>query len=240
MVKANRDDFSEGTKRVIARRVNYMCSIPHCPLFTQKPHPTDTEDFFNLGTAAHITAASEGGPRFDPTMTSEQRKSADNGIWLCKKCADQIDLDPEVYTVELLRHWKRLAEEKTARRSSYNGDTIAQIIEDVNIAMEKLGQFLEYEATVPDPLLFATISDFNTRADEGLKRSSKIRAKYIREVSPYVENAVIKCRSILGDSDEIIKEMDERHLPESVAVNALGREEMYYILQKLKTKLSMW
>ncbi|MGA9189557.1 MAG: hypothetical protein WB014_13605 [Methanosarcina sp.] len=240
MAKTTRDDFNETTKRVIARRVNYICSIPHCPLFTQKPHPADTEDVLNLGTAAHITAASEGGPRFDPTMTPEQRKSADNGIWLCKKCADEIDLASEVYTVELLRYWKRLAEEKTARISSCNGDTITQIINDVNIAMDKLGQFLEYEATIPDPYLQSKISDFNTRVDEGMKHSSEIRAKYIREVSPYVGNAVIKCRSILGDSDEIIKEMDDRHLPESVAVNKLGREEMHYTLQKLKTKLSMW
>lgn len=240
MVKTGRDDFDKPTKGVIARRVNYMCSIPYCPLFTQKPHPADTEDVLNLGIAAHITAASEGGPRFDPTMTPEQRKSANNGIWLCEKCARVIDLAPELYTVELLQHWKRLAEEKTARRSSCSGDTIAQIINDVNIAMDKLGQFLEYEATVPDPFLLYNVYDFNTRVKKGTERYNKIRAKYIREVSPCVEYAVTRCRSVLGDSDEIIKEMDASHLPEWVATNTLGREEMYYILQKLKTKLSMW
>ena len=126
------------------------------------------------------------------------------------------------------------------RRASYSGDTIAQIINDINIAMEKLGQFLEYESTIPDPFLCHTISDFNTRSDEGIKRYNEIRAKYIREVSPYVVNAVIKCRDILRESDEIIKEMDDMHLPETATVNTLGREGMNYILQKLKTKLSMW
>ena len=126
------------------------------------------------------------------------------------------------------------------RSAPYNGNIIAQIINDINIAMEKLGQFLEYEATIPDPFLCNDISDFNTRVNSGMKRSREIRAKYIREISPYVGNAVIKCRSILEESDEIIKELDDRHLPESAAVNNLGREEMYYILQKLKTKLSMW
>jgi hypothetical protein len=77
-----RDDFSTETKRNIARRVNYMCSIPFCPLGTQRPHPIDTEKALNLGIAAHITAASPNGPRYEPSMTQEQRTSADNGIWL--------------------------------------------------------------------------------------------------------------------------------------------------------------
>lgn len=234
-----RDDFNNETKRIIARRVNYMCSIPHCPLFTQKPHPIDTEDALNLGIAAHITAASLNGPRYDLTMTPEKRKSAENGIWLCEKCAREIDLAPEVYTVELLRYWKHLAEEKASRRASYNEDTIAQIINDIDIAMEKLGQFIEEESDLYQ-LPLNEISDFRTRDEEYLKHSNKIRAMYVRKVSPYVGDAVIKCRSVLGESDEIIKEMDARYMPESTATNALCREDMYHTLQKLKTKLSMW
>jgi hypothetical protein len=46
-----------------------------------------------LGVAAHITAASPDGPRYDQNLSSEQRKSPDNGIWLCQNCAKLVDND---------------------------------------------------------------------------------------------------------------------------------------------------
>jgi hypothetical protein len=43
-------------------------------------------------------------------MTSEERRSFDNGIWLCASCADLIDRDELAYPAELLREWKSDAE----------------------------------------------------------------------------------------------------------------------------------
>lgn len=63
-----------------------------------------------LGEAAHICAASQGGARYDRSMTSEQRKSASNGIWLCRKCARLIDADGDRFPTELLKAWKLVAE----------------------------------------------------------------------------------------------------------------------------------
>jgi hypothetical protein len=65
----------------------------------------------NVGQAAHITAASPGGARFDPALTPTQRASADNGLWLCQNCGKLIDSDDEHFTVETLRGWKRQARE---------------------------------------------------------------------------------------------------------------------------------
>lgn len=45
------------------------------------------------GIAAHITAAAQGGPRYCPILTAEERSSIDNGIWLCSKCSILIDRD---------------------------------------------------------------------------------------------------------------------------------------------------
>ena len=59
-----------------------------------------------MGIAAHITAASVGGPRFDDSISSDERKGIDNGIWLCQNCAKLIDNDEKKYTVELLNKWK--------------------------------------------------------------------------------------------------------------------------------------
>ncbi len=45
-------------------------------------------------------------------MTVEERRSIENGIWLCSICAHTVDTDPVVYTVELLKRWKKQAESK--------------------------------------------------------------------------------------------------------------------------------
>jgi hypothetical protein len=63
-----------------------------------------------LGEAAHITAASPGGARYDASLTSEERRSFSNGIWLCRDHAHQVDHDEKHFTVEILRQWKRDAE----------------------------------------------------------------------------------------------------------------------------------
>ena len=44
-------------------------------------------------------------------MTPQQRRSQDNGIWLCQNCAKLVDGDKVRYTADLLRDWKREAEE---------------------------------------------------------------------------------------------------------------------------------
>lgn len=68
----------------------------------------------NIGKAAHIAAASPGGPRFDAAMTSAQRCCISNGIWLCSTCADLVDNDASKFPVELLHAWKIQAENSAA------------------------------------------------------------------------------------------------------------------------------
>lgn len=71
----------------------------------------------NVGQAAHITAAAPGpgAKRYDPTLTKEERRAANNGIWLCQLCAKLIDTDEARFTVYLLREWKQDAEERAFR-----------------------------------------------------------------------------------------------------------------------------
>lgn len=104
-----RDNFTKTTKNLLASRVGYRCSNPTCRLQTSGPSVNETEAV-NLGVAAHIVAASVGGPRYDTAMTSEQRASASNGIWLCQTCAKLIDSDVAKFTVEVLREWRSIAE----------------------------------------------------------------------------------------------------------------------------------
>jgi|SRR5215469_11459882 len=104
-----RDDFSEEVKTAVAKRVNYICSRPDCRAQTTGPQD-DSSKAVNVGVAAHITAASVGGPRYDPEMTSEERKSPANAIWLCQNCAKLVDNDVHQFPPESLRKWKQGAE----------------------------------------------------------------------------------------------------------------------------------
>jgi hypothetical protein len=106
-----RDDFPPGVKNQVAARVGWLCSNPECRQPTSGPSDSD-KLVTNVGVAAHITAAAAGGPRFDATLTAEERRAPENAIWLCQKCAKAIDDDPTRYTPTLLRSWKALAEER--------------------------------------------------------------------------------------------------------------------------------
>lgn len=64
--------------------------------------------------AAHITAASPGGARYNPDLTPSERGSFNNGIWLCQSHAKLIDDDELHYTCALLHDWKETAENMAA------------------------------------------------------------------------------------------------------------------------------
>jgi len=108
---ARRDDFSPEAKRALAARVGLLCSNPDCRAPTSGPQ-SDPAKAVNIGVAAHITAASPGGARYDAGLSAEERASATNGIWACQNCGKRIDNDEARYTVELLRAWKVLAESR--------------------------------------------------------------------------------------------------------------------------------
>lgn len=107
-----RDEFTQPTKDRVGRRAGWVCSNPECRCATVGAAEGD-EDVINVGVAAHITAASPDGPRYEPSLTSEQRRHHSNGIWLCQKDAKTIDSDDKHFTVEILRTWKRDAERRS-------------------------------------------------------------------------------------------------------------------------------
>ena len=104
-----RDDFSEDVKRIISARVAHTCSNSSCRAPTSGPQ-VDPSKSLNVGVAAHITAASSGGPRYNAALTPEERKHANNAIWLCQTHGKLVDNDKLRFTEEELRQWKQRAE----------------------------------------------------------------------------------------------------------------------------------
>lgn len=101
-----RHDFTDGVKALLADRAAHRCSRPDCRLPTLEPSVSDRQRTVRTGRASHICAAAKGGPRYDETQTPSQRRSFENGIWLCARCADVIDKDVRAYPPDLLQSWK--------------------------------------------------------------------------------------------------------------------------------------
>ena len=97
---ADRDEFPASTKRNLALRAAYRCSL--CRTLTVRPH-SDNGRAVITGVAAHINAAALRGPRFDADQTSDERRAPSNGIWVCHNCSDLIDKDPAAFPPETLR-----------------------------------------------------------------------------------------------------------------------------------------
>lgn len=106
---SSRDEFPSSVKGKLAARVGYLCSRPECRASTSGPQLSE-EKAVNVGVASHIAGAAPLGPRYDPAMTSAQRKAISNGIWLCQNCAKIIDNDERHYPIETLRNWRKQAE----------------------------------------------------------------------------------------------------------------------------------
>ena len=112
-----RDGFTEPERTQLALRAGYQCSKPDCRVLTVGPE-AKSDKSVSVGRAAHVTAASPRGPRYDADLPSVERKSAlRNGIWLCAGCADVIDAHGgRDYSAEDLRRWRREHEEWIAAR----------------------------------------------------------------------------------------------------------------------------
>lgn len=110
-------DFKARTKSILAKRSGYRCNNPECRRMTVGAH-SDPNKFVSLGQACHIEAASPGGPRYNPTLSTEERQKVSNGIWLCYSCAKLIDSDPDRFTVDVLNGWKTFAEDWNLRNAA--------------------------------------------------------------------------------------------------------------------------
>lgn len=121
-----RDEFLEKTKKSLASRSGFRCSFPACDAITVGPSEESDTAISNVGVACHITAAADGpgARRYDADMTPEQRRNIQNGIWMCGKHSIEIDRDEVRFTVEKLKHWKVIAEQRASIAHSFGADYV--------------------------------------------------------------------------------------------------------------------
>lgn len=192
-----RDNFSSETILQLQRRVNGRCSNPDCRVPTSAPKASSNKAI-TIGIAAHICAASEGGPRYDSIMSVAQRKSFENGIWLCSNCATKIDRNVDQFTIDLLQAWKREAEEKATLE-------LGRRLPDQNDARDMLISALSgtQKRFIPDAI--TNIHRASSASLESLDPRFKVVSSYINGSSHFSIHAKEKVSVkmvVEGDSAE--------------------------------------
>lgn len=108
-------EFSQETRRLIATRAGYKCSMPLCNRLTIGPAAARAQTTCR-GVAAHIYSAASSGPRGTGGLTAEERSSAENGIWVCENDGRLIDNNRGTdYPPAVLLSYKALHEARIAR-----------------------------------------------------------------------------------------------------------------------------
>ncbi|GIU01542.1 hypothetical protein TSL6_20480 [Sulfurovum sp. TSL6] len=181
MAKKKRDNFLESTIATLASRVAYKCSSPKCRRVTAGPS-SKKNSFNKTGEAAHIYAASPNGPRANPNMTREERRSIDNAIWLCGACSDEIDKDPDSYPAEMLKSWKNEAE-KLAK------EELNQRLPQKNDALDTLTTALTGTASRFLPDMISNVSQATVSYLERIDPRLKVKVNYDEDLTSYIFNA---------------------------------------------------
>ncbi|MDK9362938.1 hypothetical protein [Lelliottia wanjuensis] len=138
MPNKKRDNFSAKTIRVLQERAGCRCSMPGCGTVTIGPSEESVEKSINLGVAAHICAASPDGPRYDPRMTTAERSSINNGIWLCVLHSTLIDRDIISFPVNVL-HSMKANHEEAIKIENRSGKGFLQHADFIAIGPEIVG-----------------------------------------------------------------------------------------------------
>ena len=105
-----RNNFPPKVRDKIESSAGHQCSFPACNRRTVGPGPSSAY-VSNSGYAAHIYAASAGGPRGQGGLSSRELKEPGNGIWLCGRHAKLVDNHRgTAYPAEVLLSYKALHE----------------------------------------------------------------------------------------------------------------------------------
>ena len=252
MAQGRRDDFSAATRKTLAERVGYCCSNPDCRRKTVGPN-SDPMKSSSIGEAAHIRAAAPKGPRYDPSMTSEERASVENGIWLCRNCARLIDVDSNKYTIEVLEQWKQQAEQNAKEEiSTREGKKATELEGSKNpSAAEKLCTNDSFTNSASKPTLFLSYcskdecianiieNTLNAETNNGIIVSRYTRVPYRQSFKDFmksipehdyvlcvVSDSYLKSQACMYEVGEIVKSQTYKQKLLFVVLNEADRK--YY------------
>lgn len=178
MARAKDNDFPESIRRKLRDRVANLCSNPECRKNTVAANLETIDNRTVIGEAAHICAASSGGPRFNDEMIAKDIKSFKNGIWLCSICHNIIDREPKNYPVEMLKSWKVSAEEYASKNLGIKHRTDEDIKESQQSLLSVMSLNLINNA-------LSNVHGSVVQTLEGLDSRLKLSTKFDNETTIY-------------------------------------------------------
>ncbi|RLA84314.1 MAG: hypothetical protein DRG78_01745 [Epsilonproteobacteria bacterium] len=187
----SRDNFTKITIETLKSRVASRCSNPSCRVPTTAASNEHQNKINNIGIAAHINAASIGGPRYCKKMTSPERKSINNAILLCSNCSIKIDKDIKKYTKELLLEWKAIAEQTAQEEMGNKLPSTSDSINTLTSALTGTG----------DNLPISAISNIHNASNKALER---LDSRFIVK-SSYLNDTLCHYLSVKEDVDLSMK-----------------------------------
>ena len=95
--------ITESTIKRLCAKSSNKCAMPQCIA------KLVVGDAF-IGEIAHIKARNKKGPRYDATLTAEEKDALGNLILLCPTCHTVADKSPQIYSVDLLLDIKEMHE----------------------------------------------------------------------------------------------------------------------------------
>jgi hypothetical protein len=129
----SRAEFSSATRRIIAERAGYQCSVLNCGRLTVGPG-AGKDKVLNIGMAAHIFAASPGGPRGTGGLSAAERSEPENGIWCCYAHGKAIDSETgNAFSAAELKAWKRLHEARKGAEVSGAAQDRFGLVESISV-----------------------------------------------------------------------------------------------------------
>lgn len=120
-------DYSASTRAALFAMANGTCYAPGCA--TKTVVFVDRRPVINV-ELAHINGAYPGSPRYDATMTDQERAAFANLVLLCHGHHQLVDrIDPDGHPADLLAEWKRQREGACAVAPELDGVTEAVLSE---------------------------------------------------------------------------------------------------------------
>lgn len=192
-----RKAITKGVIRTLFARTGNQCAFPGCY------HPLIDEDDDFVAQICHIEAASLGGPRFNPAMTDEERRSPENLLILCHRHHVKVD-NADLYSVNTLKKLKADYEAKWAQRPfDVPDEAIEEIIEEEskywqNVATINRNWLAEFDLAMPlqvssDPM------DYVLAVRDDLKYINKFLDDLNKFCSDLPEEIIVFMKKI-GDS----------------------------------------
>lgn len=209
-----------------------------------------------IAKICHIEAASSDGPRYNSTMTDDERRDFDNLILLCDECHSIIDNkdNEDIYTVDLLKQWKRDHENKCRQQLLSKKPTllnqainaIASIDLDNNNDNDSLNAFnidkkIKHNAIKEYKYIIEEYSKYygklNSLYDELEKQGSFKKEKLLRNIrnlylnikGKFVNGQENELEIIQKNADKIFKTVEER-LWELIDKDQSHKDDIYIAL----------